>query len=289
MSAIRSKDSNHFKYLFYFLGSIQNKLMNMGRGSTFSAITQDDLRDILIPVPPLPVQKKLTTLLDKADSIRKQHQESIRLADEFIRSTFLKMFGDPKTNPFKWPTKSFNEMLKVDRIAIQPNEIDDGEIYLGLDNIEKETGIIVNPIPYKKEFLSSTKFKFTNKHILYGKLRPYLNKVAAPNFNGVCSTDILPLLPIPKLSKRYFLIFLLRHNAFVNYVTNRSVGANLPRVNYKTIEQYKTICPPFTIQDEFERIVKMVYSLNDKFKSSLAKSENLFDLLMQKAFKGELS
>ena len=56
--------------------------------------------------------------------------------------------------------------------------------------------------------LGSTKFDFTDRHILFGKLRPYLAKVALPNFNGVCSTDILPILPGEEVDRRYLCWFL---------------------------------------------------------------------------------
>ena len=67
-----------------------------------------------LPLPPLPEQKRIAAILDKADAIRRKRKESIRLADDFLRSVFLDMFGDPVTNPRKWPRRPLGELL--DRI-----------------------------------------------------------------------------------------------------------------------------------------------------------------------------
>ncbi|WP_425375596.1 restriction endonuclease subunit S [Pseudomonas aeruginosa] len=63
-----------------------------------------------IPLPPLPEQKRIAAILDKADSIRRKRQQAIQLADDFLRSVFLDMFGDPVTNPKGWPLKRFGEV-----------------------------------------------------------------------------------------------------------------------------------------------------------------------------------
>ncbi len=67
--------------------------------------------------------------------------------------------------------------------------------YIGLENIESNTGQLVNFSETSGDGIKSNKFQFTKEHILYGKLRPYLNKVYLPNFTGVCSTDIIPIKP----------------------------------------------------------------------------------------------
>lgn len=63
-----------------------------------------------IPLPPLPEQKRIAAILDKADAIRRKRQQAIQLADDFLRAVFLDMFGDPVTNPKGWPLKRFGEI-----------------------------------------------------------------------------------------------------------------------------------------------------------------------------------
>jgi hypothetical protein len=83
--------------------------------------------------------------------------------------------------------------------------------------------------------LKSNKFIFDSECLLYGKLRPYLNKIAIPNFKGICSTDILPIKPLKDKANRIYLSYLLRNKYFVQFAKDRSVGANLPRLRNKKI------------------------------------------------------
>jgi type I restriction enzyme, S subunit len=77
--------------------------------------------------------------------------------------------------------------------------------------------------------LASTKFMFSKEHILYGKLRPYLRKIARPNFGGVCSTDIIPIKPGPRIDRDYLFHF-LRIDQVVNKAASLTTGVNLPRL-----------------------------------------------------------
>jgi type I restriction enzyme, S subunit len=88
----------------------------------------------------------------------------------------------------------------------------------------------VKPVLVKNGMLASTKHRFTPEHILYGKLRPYLRKIACPDFDGVCSTDILPIRVGPELDRGY-LFHYLRTPRIIALATTRSEGANLPRLS----------------------------------------------------------
>ena len=65
---------------------------------------------IHVPVPPLPEQRRIAAILDKADAIRRKREEGIRLTEELLRSTFLEMFGDPVANPRGWKTLPFQQV-----------------------------------------------------------------------------------------------------------------------------------------------------------------------------------
>jgi type I restriction enzyme, S subunit len=94
----------------------------------------------------------------------------------------------------KWETVALKQVAKIDRESVDPSDIVDGTTYVGLENIES-SGAFVGVRDIDGGELASNKFSFTSKHILYGKLRPYLSKISRPKFSGICSTDILPILP----------------------------------------------------------------------------------------------
>ncbi len=90
------------KYLFYQLWNPVFRFVgekNMTGTAGQKRVPVDFLRRYEIPLPPLPEQKRIAAILDKADAIRRKRQQAIKLADEFLRATFLDIFGDPVTNP----------------------------------------------------------------------------------------------------------------------------------------------------------------------------------------------
>jgi len=182
----------------------------------------------------------------------------------------------------------FKEIADFKRDSIVPEKISEDDYYLGLEHIESQSGRILKSEKAKNIGLKSNKFIFDNECLLYGKLRPYLNKVALPNFKGVCSTDIIPLHPIKEKSNKYFLTFLLRHNYIVGKANAATAGANLPRISPKSLEKFKVYSPPIELQNKFASIVKEVEKLKQHQKKSREQIDNLFNALMQKAFKGEL-
>ncbi len=115
--------------------------------------------------------------------------------------------------------------------TIEPQE-QEGEInYIGLENIESKTGKIVGNIRVNIQTIKSTKRVFSNGDILFGKLRPALNKVAYVDFDGICSTDIIVLRAKNKDVNSNFYSFLLRNSDFNAQVLNGVNGGQLPRVN----------------------------------------------------------
>ena len=104
--------------------------------------------------------------------------------------------------------------------------IHEGLPYVGLENIESGTGRVLgatNPVSVK-----SATFRFSSEHVLYGRLRPYLNKVLQPEFDGHCSTEIFPIRPGADLSRDY-LFYWLSMDATVKSLDATSTGARMPR------------------------------------------------------------
>ncbi len=102
------------RFVFYYLNSYW-KQMNLYSqyGSATNYIRYDNIANFNIPLLELSKQQKLVSLLDKADAIRKKRQETIKLADEFLRSTFLEMFGDPFVNPKGWTKNELKNYFDI--------------------------------------------------------------------------------------------------------------------------------------------------------------------------------
>lgn len=153
-----------------------------------------------------------------------------------------------------WTTAKLVEVASIERKGIDPSAIESGTNYLGLENIESGGRIIGRQKVLNGE-LASTKFSFGPEHILYGKLRPYLAKIALPDFEGVCSTDIVPIKPGPKIDRR-FLAYYLRQPSMVNFATSRSTGANLPRLSPRVLAEFDVPLPPLEEQRRIATILE---------------------------------
>lgn len=146
------------------------------------------------------------------------------------------------------------EVAEIIRRTIDPSETPGDTTYIGLENIEPG-GRLVKLDTVNTSAIYSAKFKFTSADVLFGKLRPYLAKVAVPAVNGVCSTDILPIRPGPNVDRDY-LAYFLRLPETVSLATQRATGANLPRLNQKELENFQLPLPDLTQQRRIATILR---------------------------------
>ena len=127
--------------------------------------------------------------------------------------------------------------------------------------------------------LASNKFQFGPNHILFGKLRPYLAKVVCPDFEGICSTDIVPIAPSNLVDKRYLLHFLRRPET-IAWAASRATGVNLPRLSPKELASLEIPLPPLDQQRRIAAILDKADALHRKRKRAI----ELLDGLTQSIF-----
>ena len=164
-----------------------------------------------------------------------------------------------------WPAVPLREIAEIERDSVQADQIEAGTLFVGLENIERG-GAILDPRPVEAGVVASTKFRFSEQDILYGKLRPYLAKIACPDFSGVCSTDILPIRVGPNVERRFLLHF-LRQPAMVDYASSRAVGANLPRLSPLTLAGIRVPLPPLAEQRRIADVLDRAEQLRARTRS----------------------
>src|ERR1035441_8133640 len=144
-----------------------------------------------------------------------------------------------------WPTKPLGEVLEVSRERIEPTEHPDTLFnYIGLESIEGHAGRLLPYQPTTGADIKSTKNVFHPGDILYGKLRPYLNKVYLANEVGICSTDIYVVRPRQRLVNPSFVANYLRSPHVLAIVSNAMAGANLPRIGQDALLAIPIPVPP---------------------------------------------
>ena len=152
------------------------------------------------------------------------------------------------------------DVVKVDRTTASDDACQRLP-FVGLEHIEKNTGTFVPDYRRAPEILLATKFRFTPQHVLYGKLRPNLNKVLFPRFDGVCTTEILPLIPRNGEIDTTYLYFLLQSPRFVAWATHSVSGANLPRLDPKTLEEFSFFLPAIRDQKKLADALQRAQAL----------------------------
>lgn len=271
-------------YLYYYLNNYNFK--KVISGSAQPQITRTNLKKVKIPVPPMEIQEKIVRVLDQAQALIDKRKEQIEALDQLIESIFYTMFGDPVRNEKGW------EVEELEKVAPIKNHNIDEEIesvwLLNLDMIESNSGVLKEKIYVEIEDLPSSINCFSNKHILYSKLRPYLNKVFIPDDNGYCTSELVPLLPDCKILNREYLLYLLRGRPALHYFNTHTSGARMPRVVMEDLKKMKISVPPLSLQNKFANKVETIEKQKEVLGESLELMEENYKSIMDKAFKGQL-
>ncbi|MDO5618002.1 restriction endonuclease subunit S [Kocuria sp.] len=176
------------------------------------------------------------------------------------------------------------DVASIDRQIIAPSDLEPSTSYLGLEHIA-QGGQILDSETIGSSGVRSSKFRFTSDHILYGKLRPYLAKISRPSFSGVCSTDILAILPGRDLDRNYLNHYLLQPN-MVDYASSRATGANLPRLSPNTLAGFPVPLPPLEDQRRIAAILDKVDSLRAKRREAISHLESLPQAIFREMYQG---
>jgi len=180
-----------------------------------------------------------------------------------------------------WKIKTLGEVCVFDKSQGLHKNLP----YVGLEHIESQTGRFIGSTDSLE--VKSTTFKFTPEHLLYGRLRPYLNKVMIPNFSGHCSTEIFPIMPCPELS-REFLQYWFLMEATVEQIDATSTGARMPRANMSAVLDFEFLIPPLPEQQRIVGIlddaIDGIATVKANAEKNLKNARALFESHLQSVF-----
>lgn len=253
-------------------------------GATRQKLTQATMRQMLIPQRAYQEQCDIVAQMNKVNLIIKTRQNQLQKLDELVKARFVELFGDLKSNPMEWPVVPFTEFAKIDGNMTTDYEKYADYPHIGIDSIEKGTGALKGYRTVREDGVISGKYIFTPQHIIYSKIRPNLNKVALPDFEGLCSADAYPILPNHSNCNRVFLAIALRSEYFLEYILQFSSRTNLPKVNRKEITGFRMPLPPLKLQEQFAAFVEQTDKSKVAVQKSLDEAQLLFDSLMQQYF-----
>jgi len=257
-----------------------DKIYSMGKGMAQRNLDMPSFKKLQIPIPPLPEQQKIVEELDLLSSIIEKKKEQLKELDNLAQSIFYDMFGDPVTNEIV----SLSDVVEIKSSLVSPSELPYSEmLHVSPANIISGTGEIINCIRAKDENLISGKYTFSQGDILYSKIRPNLNKVAIPNFSGICSADMYPLSVKEKVNNVYLWRLLLSKD-FLEYAIKHSGRARMPKLNREALFSYKFMFPPIGLQNQFASKIETIEQQKELVKQSIKEVETLFNSRMDYYF-----
>ena len=177
---------------------------------------------------------------------------------------------------------ALGEVATIERRGVDPSTVPPHTAYLGLEHIERG-GRIIGRSSVAEAELASTKFRFSADHVLFGKLRPNLGKISRPGFDGVCSTDILPIRPGRDLDRGY-LAHYLSQSSMVDFAASRTSGANLPRLSPTVLAQFPIPLPPLSEQRRIAAILDHADALRAKRRRVVADLDALTQSIFHDMF-----
>ncbi len=291
------------KYLFHYFKSIVflNQKDSNCSGSTQSALNDKSAKNLFVPIAPIPVQRQIVSKieelfsdLDKGIADLKKAQDQLKV---YRQAVLKKAFEGELTKEWREQnrfTKNEWKFPPLGKVLIQSKEKHKPEnvenlFYVGLEHIGKETGNLTETVGVSE--IKTVKNKFKTGQILYGRLRPYLNKVYLAKESGVCSTDILVFNLENSIIGKFAVQFMLSRQ-FVNDMSANTNGVNLPRVSTKYVNNYKFPLPPIKEQHQIVQEIESRLSVCDKVEESitesLEKAKALRQSVLKKAFGGTL-
>lgn len=267
-------------------------------GSAIRRIILSDLKKVTIPLPPLPEQKRIADVLDKADALREKRRLALQKLDTLLQSVFLEIFGNgsnfPKTNLSRvcnFITKGTTP--KSEEIVEKPsgNSIPFLKVY----HIIKDGSI---DFDYKPSFVSIECHNgFLKRSKVYpddvlmnivgpplGKIGIVSNQYSEWNINqAIAIFRAIPNNLIPR-----YLLHILKSPPILQGILSQAVGIRQQNLSLEQCRNIIIPLPPIGLQIKFSEIVKKIEALKSEKAKSAIKTENLFQSLQQRAFKGEL-
>ncbi len=243
----------------------------------------------------MPEQKRIVAILDEAfagiETAIANTEINLANARELFDSYLDAVFSRCGEG---WIERYLADISYIGSRLIDPRKTEFSDLpHVGAGNIMSKTGELVNVQTASEEGLKSGKFLFDKSMVLYSKIRPYLEKVARPNFNGLCSADVYPLSPKDQYLSKDFLYYMLLSKDFTNYAISGSARAGMPKVNREHLFRYRAALPGVEEQrrlvDSLDDVASESRKLESIYQQKLTALKELKQSLLQKAFSGKLT
>ena len=300
---LRPKINADSKYLFHLLKSsnFQNDKDKLCTGATQKAINNSNFEKLEIPLPNLATQQRIAAILDQADAIIQNNRAIVQKYDALTQSLFLDMFGDPVKNEKGWEVVQVENVASNEKHSIKAGPFGSSlkkEFYVEKGyKIYGQEQVIKDDMSYGDYYIDEKKYKELEScrvkegDILISLVGTYGKVSIIPdNFEeGIINPRLMKISPNKNIIRPDFLKFLLQSSYVEKQLKNHSRGGTMDIINVGIIRKLFIPLPSLEMQNQFAERVAVIEAQKQKAQLELAKSEELFQSLLQRAFKGELN
>jgi len=287
----------HPKHLKFYIrsGAVERQFQEFVQGSTnYASVRAHHTLELQIPLPPLHEQRRIVARVEELAAriqdalvLRARAREEAGALRGAASAQVFASIAETSDSCSVGKTFSFRNDL------IRPSDGQSGPIcFVGLQHVESHTGRKIGEDRLLAETLEGRKFRFSPGEIVYGYLRPYLNKVWIADCEGVCSVDQYVLLPDPKAVDVHYLAHFMRSPVFLSQAIELTHNLLLPRLRKGLLNTIPIPLPPLPEQrrivaylDALQAQVDELTALQDDTQAEL---DALLPSVLDRAFRGEL-
>jgi len=279
-------------YLLHFLPAALSLIHRNTNFTTVKHLSTKTILEIQIPAITLSGQLQISNILNRAEILITQRKESIRLLDEFLKSTFLEMFGTKSYPKYETDTLENYSIKITDGTHLGPKFIDFGVPFLLVSNIKN------NEIDYNtKKYISEKEYQELNKRtpiekgdILITSVGSYGNPALVKTITKFAfQRHIAYIKPDMNKINNVYLFGALKSDFVKIQIDNAVRGVAQKTLNLSELKKISIPIPPIELQIQFANIEEKTETLKVQYQNSLQELENLYHSLSQQAFKGELN
>ena len=287
---LRCNEGWHPEYLLHTFNSkfVTRQIPALITGSALKQLSVKNLKKLKIPLPPLDQQKKIAAILDAADAYRQKTKALIEKYDELTQSLFLDMFGDPVGNPKGWekvPTIKYCDCIVPGRD--KPKSFTGNLPWITTGDL-RYLGFMIKSrlnIGLSKDEISEVRAKIIPKNSVIMTCVGDLGVVSINTNDIVMNQQLHAFICHDELNN----VFLMHNLSYQTpYMNKMASSTTVPYMNKTVANNTPTIVPPIVLQNQFAGSVQAIEAQKAQAQASLAQAEDLFNSLLQRAFKGEL-
>lgn len=280
------------RYLRHFLDTQGRYFDRLSRGATIKGITREVLNQLGIPLPVLPEQRRIADILDKSAEIRRKRQYSVTLLNEFLKASYLALFADPRGNKKAWHQEPLGVVCSVNRGKFTPRPRNDPKFYGGAypfiqtGDISSSGGLLSKWKQTLNEDGVSVSRSFQPGTIVIAIVGATIGETAILMLEMYCPDSVVGIVPHPDKVTSEYIEFTLRF--FKQRFRDMAPETARANINLDTLRPLQIPIPPMPLQQQFSRLFQKCYALKQKVTEPRDETEDLFNSLVQRAFRGEL-